>query len=86
MMMEDLLVFQDWLKRSKSLMMNDRLEKECLQQVRRLVEDIKVNFPRHAGNGWNIQKLHETMHAARDIKPFGLASNFDAGIGELLLQ
>ena len=30
--------------------------------------------------------LHETMHVVEDISRFGVAPNFDAGIGESLLQ
>jgi len=85
-MMEDLLTFHEWMKRSESLPMNSRLEKKYLSRVKVLVEDIKKCFPREAGNGWNIQKLHETMHVVRDTVRFGLPQNFDAGIGELLLQ
>ena len=85
-MMEDLLIFHDWMKRSKTLPMNSRLENKYLRRVKALVDDIKSCFPREAGNGWNIQKLHETMHVVRDISRFGVAPNFDAGIGESLLQ
>ena len=36
--------------------------------------------------GWYIQKLHGTMHVVGDISRFGVAPNFDAGIGKSLLQ
>ena len=68
------------------LPVNSRLEKKHLCWTKALVDDIKSCFPCEAGNGWNIQKLHETVHMVKDISRFGLPPNFDAGTGKLLLQ
>ena len=39
-------------------------------------------MPRKEGNGWAIQKTHELLHVAIDVKNFGSPKNFDTGIME----
>ena len=84
--LEDILIFHEWLKRGHPYRWNDRLESLYQNRVIELMKDIMRHFPREAGNGWKIQKMHELLHLVPDIKRFGSPSNFDAGIGELLLQ
>ena len=43
---------------------------------------IKCFVPRKEGNGWKLQKFHESLHLVKHIDDYGSSLNFDAGAGE----
>ena len=80
------LTFHEWLKTGHPLKWNNCIETVCKQRVKELISDVTMHFPREAGHGWKMQKLHKSLHLVPAMKHFGCSSNFDAGIGKLLLQ
>jgi len=83
---ERLLIFHEWMKRSQPIKWSDNLQSKYDKEVRELVDLVKDKFPRKAGLGWDIQKIHEMMGVVDDVRRFGCTSNYDAAIGEMLLQ
>ena len=74
------------MKRSQPIKWNNHSHHLCNLQIKKLADLIKDTFPREAGLGWDIQKMHEMMAVANDFNNFGCTSNFDASAREMLLQ
>lgn len=59
---------------------------EIQDSTRRLLGLVKLYMPRKSGNQWKIQKFHDILHLADDIRRFGSPKNFDAGVLESSLR
>ena len=83
---EAMLCFHSWYKRGP----HTDLDKEGLENLHqsmcRLIAMIKYYMPRKAGNGWNLQKLHDLMHLAENMGRFASCRNFDCGPLESALR
>jgi hypothetical protein len=81
-LLEVLLSFHAWYKSPTPIdISGDDVEyiKESIKDMMKMILQI---LPRKDGHGWNIQKFHELLHIAEDIKWFGSPKNFDTGIME----
>jgi len=81
--MEMMLSFHAWYKRGAPFDLSTE-EKQCniSLAIRSLYRVITRTFPRKAGNGWNLQKVHDPMHVVSEIMEFGSPMNYDCGCPE----
>ena len=78
--LESILSFHAWYKCGHPFPVRTNAEKEAiLKAVREMLYDITTTLPRHAGNGWKLQKLHDLLHLALDMLLFGSPLNWDTG-------
>jgi hypothetical protein len=80
--MECLLAFHAWYKSEVPILWDEDAESQIHKSIRSMFEMIVTRLPRKKGNKWRIQKLHELLHIARDMKYFGSPKNMDTGIWE----
>ena len=81
--MEMMLVFHAWYKRGAPFDLSTEEKKSDISMaIRSLYRVITRTFPRKAGNGWNLQKVHDPMHVASEILEFGSPMNYDCGCPE----
>jgi hypothetical protein len=89
MILEWLLCFQAWYQKGAPYTgwenSSDEFRSDALAAVRRLLEELARRLPRDK-NGWRIQKYHDLLHLADEMRKYGSAMNFDAGVGERQLQ
>ena len=64
----------------------DKLEPQYKERIGHVVETLEKQLPRSAGNGWNLQKVHEALHIPHFISLYGHPMNYDAGQGEHALK
>ncbi len=57
-------------------------KKEIHCSIVKLLETVKMEFPRSVQNGWKLQKFHDMLHVSRDMHLFGNPQNWDASPGE----
>jgi hypothetical protein len=55
-------------------------------QIRTMMSTIKSRAPRKTNREWRLQKFHELLHIASDMRKFGAPQNYDAGPGESSLK
>ena len=76
------LAFDKWV--------NDPHETEEVEDstalVGEMIDAIKKCFPRLAGNGWDIPKMHSLAKMTHYMLKFGVAKNFSGQIGERVLK
>ena len=88
-LLESLLVFHAMYKCGPPLFGPDSDASDAeplLLSIRKLVAQIITYCPRHEGNKWKLQKLHEILHFPLMMFFFRHAENFDAGTGERHLK
>jgi hypothetical protein len=78
---EKLLTFLAWMSSSTGFWRkgDETRKSSALDAIRDLMKYITDNFHREGGQGWNLSKLHEILHAPHFIDVFGAPSNSDAG-------
>ena len=78
--LELVLAFHAWYKCGHPFPVSSRAEKDAvLQQIRDMLQLIMTKLPRHEGEGWKLQKLHDLLHLALDMLLFGSPLNWDTG-------
>ena len=91
---EQLLSFHAWYKcgapHSKSILSippdgNDQ-STVLGDAVRTMIAFATSRLPRHKGNGWDLQKVHELFHLDYFMDQFGSPLNWDASTGERNLK
>ena len=76
---ESLLSFHAWYKISNAQTGGATDIEKIDKSVRRMLAMVKVYVPRKKGMHWCIQKFHDMLHLAEDIRRFGSPKNYDAG-------
>jgi len=67
-----------WYKRGEPFPVNDMVSISAVKNsLLILLNSIKEFTPCNHGNGWKLQKFHETMHLPVDIFMFGSPQNYD---------
>ena len=77
---ELILCYREWLKLGKFWKRSDITTFNNAQKaIETLANQIIKLMPRSTGNGWNIPKLHELIHAIENILLWGAARNVHTG-------
>jgi hypothetical protein len=82
--LEKLLCFHDWLfaKQHYKATVDPNIDGQdslATTKIRKLMDDIKLYFPRDQGMGWKLTKFHQLLHFPGNIRKHGSALNFDGG-------
>jgi hypothetical protein len=83
---EKLLMLNAWMTSNRGFWQKgDATHKSAASQaIKDVMKYITEIFHRAAGQGWNLSKLHELLHATRFIDLFGAPLNYDSGPCERL--
>jgi len=76
------LSFEKWVHESNTINEIDR----ATNLLDELLTMIQKCFPRQAGNGWCIPKMHSMAKMLHYMKQFGSAKNFSGQVGERVLK
>jgi hypothetical protein len=85
---EALLCFHAFYKVSNAQVFDDGVMDVARidASIRRMMSMVKLYMPRKIGHRWNIQKFHDMLHIADDMRRYGSPKNFDAGFLESSLR
>ena len=82
--MEMLLSFYAWYKRTDDFaeLREPGGVEEAQASIGMMIRQVTKTFPRKAGNGWRLPKLHVLLHVPSSIAKYGSPSNWDCGVPE----
>ena len=75
-----ILCYHAWLKRDTYWVRGDTMAQGLANQaVRTMIVKLQELWPRLAGLGWHLTKLHKQVHVPLDIERFGRHQNVHSG-------